>query len=97
MGLALWRFATGQARAFSKTMKFSLLVSAASEHRLAVGMWISNVDGGAQQRSADVITSATPKMAALVGPLQRQRRGGRPATLSWVHSSVPGSMGSPEL
>jgi hypothetical protein len=77
-------------------MKFSLLVSAASEHRLAVGTWISNVDGDAQQRSADVITTATPKMAALVGPLQRQR-GGRPATLSWVHSSVPGSMGSPEL
>ena len=45
----------------SKTMKFSVLVSAASEHRLAVGTWINNVDGGAQRRSADVITTTTPK------------------------------------
>jgi hypothetical protein len=67
-GFVAFRYWAGTG--FSKTMKFSLLVSAASEHRLAVGTWISNVDGGAQQRSADIITAATPKMAALVGRLQ---------------------------
>jgi hypothetical protein len=60
-GLVAFRYSAGTG--LSKTMKFSLLVSAASEHRFAVGTWISNVDGmgGAQQRSTDVIITATPK------------------------------------
>jgi hypothetical protein len=41
MGLALWRFATGAGTDLATTMKFSVIVDAASEHHLAVRTWIS--------------------------------------------------------
>lgn len=59
MGFGFEAFRYWAGTGLSRTMKFSVLVSASSEHHLAVGTWISrggrNVDGGV--RSADVITA----------------------------------------